>query len=221
MLKFHGKADAQLIEDCKNELSWDPRVTANDITVTAIDGIVTLTGEVPHFIEKSMAEQAIQRVGGVRAVADELKVNLTGVLSKTDEEIATAAKTALEWNFSVPEDVKVSVERGWITLRGQVEWNFERVAAKNAVSSLLGVIGVSNDMTVKSKVQPVDVKAKIESAFKRLADSEAKNIGVSVSGDEVTLSGNVHSMQEKEDARTAAWSAPGVRRVQNDITVSM
>ena len=218
MFNFFNKSDADVKRDVLNELMWDPSINSSHVKVSAHEGIVTLRGTVPHYFEKLSAEQTAQRVGGVKAVADELEVK--GTFDKTDEEIARAALNVFQWNYSVPSDIKVAVEKGWITLTGQVEWDYQRNAAKDAVSELLGVTGVSNNITMKNKAQPSDIKDRIEEALKRSAESEGKKISVSVRGDTVTLSGNVHSISEKDDARMAAWMAPGVMTVENNLTIS-
>ena len=220
MFNFFGKTDPQIQEDVINELQWDPSVTAREVTVSANNGIVTLRGSVPHFVEKLAAEHAAQRVGGVKAVADELEVNFMGSTDHSDEEIAQAALNAFKWNYSVPNSVKIAVEKGWVTLSGEVDWDYERNAARNTASELLGVCGVTNSITIKAKAQPSDIKARIESALKRSAESEGRKIDVSVSGDRVTLTGNVHSFSEIEDARLAAFNAPGVMSVDNDLIIS-
>ena len=218
MYNFYDKSDSDLKRDVINELKWDPSVDSTQIKVSSNDGIITLKGTVPHYIEKMAAEQAAQRVGGVRAVADELEVK--GKFDKTDEEIARAAVNSLKWNYSVPADIKVAVDKGWITLSGEVEWDYQRTAAKNTVGELLGVSGVMNSITIKSKVQPADIKSLIEDAFKRTAESEGKKINVAVRGDTVILTGSVQSFSEIEDARHAAWMAPGVMTVENKLTVA-
>jgi osmotically-inducible protein OsmY len=218
VFNFFNKTDAEVKRDVINELNWDPSLSAKDVLVTAADGIVTLHGNVPHYFEKSMAEKAAQRVGGVKAVADELEVK--GIFDKTDEEISEAAINALKWNYAVPSNIKISVEKGWITLRGETDWEYQRSAAKSAVSELLGVTGVSNSITIRSQVQPSDIKSRIEEALKRSAESEGKKIDVTVNGDKVTLSGKVHSYAESSDAKNAAWMAPGVSTVENRLTIS-
>ena len=220
MFNFHKKADAQLKQDVESELRWDPSITFDKVKVTADDGVVTLRGSVPHYFEKCSAEKAAQRVGGVRAVADELEVNLFPEYARSDDEIARNALSALDWNYSAPDGVKVTVDKGWLTLRGEAEWEFERNAAKAAVASLMGVRGVSNDITIKTSVQASDVKTKIEEALKRSAETEGRNINVTVSGSRVNLSGSVHSFSEIEDARLAAWSAPGVMAVDDNLKIA-
>ena len=218
MFNFFNKTNADVKRDVINELMWDPKVTSSQVKVSADDGIVTLSGTVPHYIEKLAAEQAAQRVGGVKAVADELEVK--GLFDKTDEDIARAASNALKWNYLVPDGIKIAVEKGWITLSGKTEWDYQRNAAKNSVSELLGVRGITNSITIKSKVQPSDIKTRIEKALKRSAEAESKKISVSVKGDTVTLSGKVHSFAESSDASDAAWMAPGVQNVENNLTIS-
>lgn len=218
MFNFFNKSDLDIKQDVLNELMWDPSVTTAEVQVSAKDGIVTLKGSVPHFIEKLAAEHAAERVGGVKAVADELEVKT--VFDKSDEEIAAAAITAMKWNYSVPDDVKVSVDKGWITLTGKADWDYERNAAKDSVSQLVGVRGVTNSISLVSKAQPTDIKTRIEAALRRSAEAEGRKITVSVDGDKVTLTGNVHSFSEVEDAKEAAWKAPGVMSVQNDLIIS-
>ena len=220
MFNFFEKTDTKIQEDVLNELQWDPSVTASAVTVSANNGIVTLRGSVPHYIEKMAAEHAAQRVGGVKAVADELEVNFMTPPDHNDEEIAQAALNAFKWNYSVPDSVKIAVEKGWVTLSGEVEWDYQRNAARNTASEILGVCGVTNSINIKSKVQPSNIKTRIEEALKRSAESEGRKINVSVSGDHVTLPGNVHSFSEIEDARLAAFNAPGVMSVDNNLIIS-
>jgi osmotically-inducible protein OsmY len=219
MFKFLKKADDSLKDDVSSELRWDPSVSDEKIKVTTADGVVTLRGYVPHYSERLNSEKAALRVGGVRAVADELEVSLCDGSDKSDDEIAHAALLALDWNYSAPDGVKVTVNKGWVKLEGNAEWDFERNAAKESVSTLMGVRGVTNDIKLKSRVKASDVKTKIEEALKRSADREGKNINVTVSGDRVSLSGSVHSLSEIEDARIAAWSAPGVMNVDDSLKI--
>ncbi len=220
MFNLFEKTDAQIQNDVKSELKWDPSVADSQITVTANDGIVTLRGSVPHYFEKHTAEKAAQRVGGVRAVADEIEVELFNMHKKTDQEIAEAALNALKWNYQVPDDIKVSVDNGWITLRGETEWAFQKTAASNAVNHMIGVRGVSNEMSIKKQVQPSDIKTRIEEALKRSAEREGRKINVTVKGSCVTLSGSVHSYSEIGDAALAAWNAPGVSKVENNLKLT-
>lgn len=218
MFNYFNKTDTEVKQDVLNELMWDPSVSAGQVKVTAKNGVVSLTGSVPHYIEKLAAERAARRVGGVRGVADELEVK--GALDKTDEEIATAALNALRWNYSVPNDIKVTVSEGWVDLDGEAEWDYQRNSAQYAVSELLGVRGVSNRIKLKSALLPSDIKTRIEEALKRSAEAEGRKINVAVKDDRVILSGNVHSISESEDVRLAAWKAPGVRFVENNLTIS-
>jgi osmotically-inducible protein OsmY len=219
MFNFFEKTDAEVEKDVRNELKWDPSISAADVATTATDGIVTLRGNVPHYFDKMSCANAAQRVGGVRAVANELEVKLLSEYTRSDEDLATAARSALDWGYLVPSGVRVTVEKGWITLTGNAEWDFERSAARDAVSSLMGVCGVTNNMSVKpaTKVQASEVKSKIEQALKRSAQAESRKIGVKVTGQKVTLSGSVHSFSEMEDAKSAAYSAPGVSTVENEL----
>jgi osmotically-inducible protein OsmY len=218
MFNYFNKTDSDIKRDVMSELRWDPSVNSSNVEVSAKNGIVTLHGTVPHFIEKLAAEHATERVGGVKAVADELEVKT--VFDRTDEEIAAAALNALKWNYSVPDQVQVSVDKGWITLEGEADWDYQRNAAKYSVSQLVGVSGVTNCIKIKSKAQPSDIKTRIEEALKRSAEAEGRNISVSVSGDKVTLTGSVHSYSEFNDARDAAWMAPGVATVENNLVIS-
>lgn len=220
MFNFFQKTDSQIQKDVTNELRWDSSVDNKAITVATKDGIVTLRGSVPHYFDKTSAEEAAQRVGGVRAVADEIQVDVLGTFVKSDEEIAAAAVRALEWDYSVPGGVKVTVDNAWITLKGELQWDYQRSAAKDAVKLLLGVKGVHNKITIKPDVQPTDIKTRIESALKRSAENESRKITVSVDGTAVTLSGNLTTQAEILDARIAAWNAPGVMSVISNLKLA-
>lgn len=225
MYNVFDKTDTQIQEDVINELKWDPSVSAEDMHVYVKEGIVTLRGAVPHYYEKLQAEKAAQRVAGVRAVANEVEVNMMGSYERSDEQIAEAALDALEWSYSVPETIQVSVENGWVTLRGKTNWDYQRNAAKNAISQLMGVCGVTNNITLNNDTQtqpvsPSDVRLRIEEALKRSAESEGRRISVTVDGDTAILSGNVHSFAESDDAREAAWMAPGIMYVENNLKIS-
>jgi osmotically-inducible protein OsmY len=221
MSECDKKSDSQIARDVTDELSWDPTVTATQIIATAKDGVVTLRGTVPHYSEKASAEKAAQRIGGVKAVADEIEVSLLDTYERSDEDIAQSARIALDWSYHVPKGVTVAVDRAWITLRGNVDYGFERQSARDAVSALMGVRGVSNDISINSSILPSNVKRRIEEALKRTADIEGRSIQVAVNGSTVTLSGTANSFSEIEDARMAASRAPGVLSVENKISIGI
>lgn len=205
------------------ELKWDARVQPNEIGVTVKDGVVTLTGWVDNFTKRWAAERAAHRIRGVRAVANDIEVRLPSASQRTDDEIAAAALRALEWDAMVPADqATVTVSKGWVTLEGIVEWEYQRRAAERAVRGLTGVRGVSNLLAVRPPVavaRPDDIKRRIEQALVRSAELDAQRIDVSVDGDRVVLHGRVRSWAEREEAERVVWSAPGVTAVDNEITV--
>ena len=192
------KTDEQLKKDVILELRWEPTVTATDISVAANKGVVTLSGAVPHYAEKWAAERATQRVCGVKAIAEELEVNVTGVHKRTDEEIAQSVVSSLAWHVWVPSEITATVEKGWVTLTGSAKWGYERDAAEDAVRYLSGVNGVSNNITLKPSVRPTAVKDEIKKALERDAQIDAENIQVSAEGGNVTLAGSVSSWDERE-----------------------
>jgi osmotically-inducible protein OsmY len=212
--------DLELKRNVESELDWEPSVNAAEIGVAVKDGIVTLTGHVQSYWQKIAAERAASRVSGVKAVANELEIRLPASSERTDEDIAHAAVNALAWSVSVPADrIKVKVSKGWITLEGTVEWKYQKAAAEKAVRDLTGVKGVVNLVEVKPRASTVEVKAAIEAALKRSAEVDASRITVEADGDKVILRGTVRSWSEREEAERAAWRSPGVRFVDNRITV--
>lgn len=214
------KTDTEIRRDVEVELKWDPSIDDRRIGVIVSNGVVTLTGEVPHYSSKWAAEDGAKRVGGVRAIANELQVRIPSTGMRSDMDIAEAAANALRWHVAtVSAQIKPVVKDGWITLSGQVQWGFQKSAAENAVRSLMGVKGVSNEVHVTSSVKAADVKQKIEEAFKRHAMLDASGIEVNVDSATVTLKGHVQTWQEREDAARAAWAAPGVVNVENRLSL--
>jgi osmotically-inducible protein OsmY len=214
------KNDKQLQSDVEQELRWEPSVCSEKIGVSVKDGVVELDGHVDSFFEKWGAERAAMRVANAKAVASEIKVELPSSASRTDEDIARTALNHLEWNYSVPNTVKVQVTDASVTLKGTTEWQYQKEEAERVVRSLIGVKWVSNEITVTPKVSAVDVKINIENALKRNAETDAKHITVETTDGKVTLRGYVRTWSEREEAEHAAWAAPGVTRVEDLIAIS-
>jgi osmotically-inducible protein OsmY len=213
--------DLELKKSVESELNFEPSINAAEIGVAAKNGVITLSGRVPSYWEKIAAERAAARVSGVKAVANELEVRLPGSSERTDEDIAQAAVDSLTWSVLVPQDrIKVKVSKGWVTLEGNVDWQYQKSAAEKAVRKLYGVVGVSNLIEVKPAVSKAEVKSSIEAALKRLAEVDANRIRVDTEDGKVVLSGSVRSWFEREEAERAAWAAPGVRSVEDRIAIA-
>ena len=216
------RTDEEIQEDVLDELRFDARVQPNEIGVAVKDGIVTLTGWVDTYLKRWAAEDAAHRVRGVRAVANDIEVHLPSSAERTDADIAAAAIHALEWDAFVPVDkLDVTVSRGWVTLSGEVEWNFQKQDAERVVRRLSGVRGITNLISVKPRVSASELKQKIEKALLRSVETDAKRITVEVQGSKVILKGTVKSWAEKDEAERAAWSAPGVLSVDNRISIAL
>jgi osmotically-inducible protein OsmY len=216
----YTRTDEEIQRDVLSELKWDARIQPNEIGVLVKDGIVTLTGWVDSYLKKWTAEDVSHRVNGVKAVANDLEIKLA--TERTDADIAAAAIHAIEWDTFVPSDkVQVTVSKGWITLKGEVEWQYQKEDAERVVRRLAGVKGVTNLITVKPRTTAPDLKRKIEDALVRNAEIDADRITVEVQGSKAILKGIVKSWAEREEAERVAWSAPGILSVDNRITIEI
>lgn len=214
------KTDERLQKDVMEELRWEPSLHASEIGVAVKDGVVTLTGEVDNYMLKMTTERATKRVKGVKVVVQEVKVNPSFAKQHTDAQIGQAIASAFEWHSEIPQEkLHVKVQDGWVTLDGEVDWNYQRQAAERTIETLKGIRGVSNLIIVRARVVVQDVQHKIVDAFKRNAVLDAQRIRVETNGNKVILRGKVHSWSERKEAEDAAWSAPGVLAVEDNLSV--
>ena len=217
------KSDTELQRDVLEELKWEPSVSEKEIGIAAKDGVVTLSGFVESYAQKYAAERAASSVAGVKAVAEELEVRLPSIFARTDTELAHAAVSALKWDIQVPDDkISTTVEKGWIDLKGEVEWQYQKTAAATAVRNLTGVKGVTNLIHVKPrKASSFEVSNKIKDSLRRNAELDASSIVVETKDGTVTLRGSVRSFAERADAEAAAWRAPGVSKVEDNLMIAL
>ena len=217
------KTDSQLKRDVAAELAWDPAINSDAVGVAVENGVVTVTGHLDNFAEKFAIERTLRRVHGVRAIALELDVKLSPRHRRNDTELAIAIEEALQCNTACSLDkLRVTVESGWVTLTADVDvdWEYQRRAIESVVRALIGVVGVSNKISLRPRTTPDDVTELIEEALRRQIERESKQIQVDITGSTVTLRGPVHSWSEREAAAVAAWSAPGVQSVVNELQIS-
>jgi osmotically-inducible protein OsmY len=215
--------DKQLRQNIIDELEFEPSVDAQDIGVAVSDGVVTLSGHVFSYAQKVAAQHAVQRIKGVRAIAQEIEVRYPGEKKTADDEIAKRALNVLKWDAVIPKDmVKVTVQKGWVLLTGEVDWQFQKKAAEDAIRKLSGVTGVSNSIVIKPRVSASDIKKKIEAALARNAHVESRAIRVNVSdGNKVRLEGAVDSWDDRDIVENAAWSVPGVQSVDDRLAIAL
>ena len=214
------KSNEVLQRDVQDAIKWEPLLNAAEIGVTVKDGMVTLTGTVDMYSKKEEAEKATKRVSGVKAVIEEIQVKSCDCEKRTDEEIAAEVLNALKWSWHIPNDkIQVKVEKGWVTLTGELDWNSQKDAARQVASNIVDVKWVTNNITIKSETTAKVEKEDIENALKRNWTLENKNIRVSVADNKVTLNGTVHSWYQKDEASKIAWNAPGIYNVDNQLTV--
>ena len=214
------KTNQDLQKDVQDAIKWEPLLNAAEIGVTAKDGVITLTGTVDSYAKKLEAEDAAKNVAGVKAVAEEIVIKYGDYGKKSDTEIANEVLNAWKWNWEVPEDkIKVKVENGLVTLEGELEWNYQREASKKAIKNLSGVMGVTNNIKIKSETHDAIEKKAIECALERNSSIDELGIQVDVAGNNVTLTGTVNSFYAKDEAEQIAWNAPGVWTVDNELAI--
>ncbi|MBU9696603.1 BON domain-containing protein [Rhodobacteraceae bacterium HSP-20] len=212
--------DVELRQTVSDALEFEPSINAAHVGVAAKDGVVTLSGHVATYAEKLKAEEVAMGVRGVKAIAEEIEVRPAGTHATADDEIARRVLEVLRWNTTVPDDrVKVTVQNGWVTLTGSVEWNYQRESASRALQGLAGVRGVANTIRIAPKASPADLRNRIEQALKRQTELDALGIAVELADGSVTLRGKVHSLSERRVAEQAVWAAPGVREVRDNLSV--
>jgi osmotically-inducible protein OsmY len=204
-----------------DELEFEPSIDAAHIGVAVDNGVVTLTGYVGSYAERAAAERVVQRIKGVHGIAQEIEVRYPQNKKTADDQIAKRALKIIAWDTTIPSDnIQVKVQNGWVTLTGDVVWNFQKASAEDAVRKLSGVVGVTNSITVRPRADASNIKHRLEDALKRNAEVEANAIRVTVSGGKVTLEGKVHAWHERDVAQRAAWAAPGVNTVEDRLTIS-
>ena len=215
------KDDDQLQQDVIDEIDWRTSLKASEVGVSVKDGVVTLSGFVDSYRKKRSAELATEEVEGVKAIVENIEVKLPGSSIRNDEDIAKAAYSALKWHTSIPDEkIKIVVNDGWIKLEGEVDWNYQKTAAEDAVENLTGVHGVVNEIRVKARAKADDINRRIQSAFARHASLDARNIHVDIEGGKVILKGKVRSYIEKKDAENAVRVAPGVTTIDDQLEVT-
>ncbi len=215
------KPDKELQENVIDELKWDPKINSAEIGVAVKNGIVTLSGSVDSYAKKLATENAVKRVKDVKGIAEEITVKLLPDGRRTDAEIGEAAVNALKWNNGVPDDkIKVTVENGWLNLEGQLDWQFQKDAATLAVDDIIGVKGVTNLITIKPRVNIPVIRDSIKKALERSADIEADRIIIETQGNKITLRGKARSWSERNEVERAAWCAPGVMEVEDNLVIA-
>jgi osmotically-inducible protein OsmY len=215
------RSDSDIKRDVEHELQWDPRINSPDIAVSVKNGVVTLTGFAHSYSDKFEAERAAKRVAGVVGLANDIEVRLSPADQRPDPEIARDAVAAIKARLPVSgARITVTVDKGWLVLEGEVEWQYQREAAETAVRRIKGVKGVSNSIRLMPKPTPSEIKRKIEEAFRRSAEVDANRVTVETSGTAVVLRGTVRSWAERQEAERVAWMAPGVSRVDNQINIA-